>query len=152
MSRAQQQTVFRVKEKNILSGIVKCQESIPIPQPHEVLVRIHAVSLNFRDYLPFSSKYPLPVKQDVVPGSDMAGEVLSIGSAVLGFKQGDRVLGYGVCSMKEREEAVDDVFGLPSKKDRQDVEEAEVGPELGHEVYRGAGGCGPSTRPSAREA
>ena len=91
MSRAQQQTVFRVKEKNILSGIVKCQESIPIPQPHEVLVRIHAVSLNFRDYLPFSSKYPLPVKQDVVPGSDMAGEVLSIGSAVLGFKQGDRV-------------------------------------------------------------
>lgn len=91
MSRAQQQTVFRVKEKNILSGIVKCQEPIPIPQPHEVLVRIHAVSLNFRDYLPFSGKYPLPVKQDVVPGSDMAGEVLSVGSAVLGFKQGDRV-------------------------------------------------------------
>ena len=40
----------------------------------------------------FQGIYPLPVKEDVVPGSDGAGEVLAIGSRVTRFQKGDKVL------------------------------------------------------------
>ncbi|ETW85134.1 quinone oxidoreductase 10 [Heterobasidion irregulare TC 32-1] len=86
-----QQTVFRLKEALGPSGYVKLRESVPSPKAHEVLVRIHAASLNFRDYAVSKGLYPFPIKADVVPGSDMAGEVVSVGEGVAGFKVGDRV-------------------------------------------------------------
>jgi NADPH:quinone reductase-like Zn-dependent oxidoreductase len=35
--------------------------------------------------------YPLTVKENVVPGSDMAGTIVAVGDSVKGWKQGDRV-------------------------------------------------------------
>ncbi|EMY68344.1 zinc-dependent alcohol dehydrogenase family protein [Leptospira vanthielii] len=62
------------------------------PGPTEVLVRLRAASLNYRDSLvvegKYNPKFPLPL----VPCSDGAGEVIGIGSQVTEWAVGDRVL------------------------------------------------------------
>jgi len=65
----------------------------PVRQPgeYEVLVRVHAVSLNRRDMYMRLGKYPGPFKPDLVPLSDGAGEVIATGARVTRFKKGDRV-------------------------------------------------------------
>src|SRR5262245_44341570 len=59
--------------------------------PHDVLVRMKAVSLNYRDYLIASGLYSRALKLPLVMLSDGAGEVIDVGSAVSRFKRGDRV-------------------------------------------------------------
>lgn len=65
----------------------------PVPQPdaHELLVQIHATSLNFHDYMVVKGLRPAAAGR--VPMSDGAGYVVSVGSAVRGFAVGDRVMG-----------------------------------------------------------
>ena len=65
----------------------------PVRQPgeNEVLVRVHAVSLNRRDMYMRLGKYPGPFKPNLVPLSDGAGEVVATGAKVTRFKKGDRV-------------------------------------------------------------
>ena len=64
----------------------------PEPGPGEVLVRVRAVSLNYRDLLivkgDYSRRLPLPL----VPGSDGAGEVVRSGAGAKHFAPGDRVV------------------------------------------------------------
>lgn len=60
-------------------------------QPHDVLIKIHAVSLNFRDVGMLHGRYPVEVLDRGVPCSDAAAEVAAVGSAVKGFSVGDRV-------------------------------------------------------------
>jgi len=65
----------------------------PRPKPHEIVVRVRATSLNRRDTMILNGTYPLTPRQDVVPLSDGAGEVVAIGDAVTRFAVGDRVTG-----------------------------------------------------------
>ena len=62
---------------------------------NEVLVKIHAVSLQYRDLIITKGLYPLKTKPGVVPCSDAAGEIIQVGAAVADsdtpFKVGDRV-------------------------------------------------------------
>jgi NADPH:quinone reductase-like Zn-dependent oxidoreductase len=58
---------------------------------HEVRVRIHAVSLNYRDVVVAQGTYPISSEEPVIPVSDAAGEVLETGSGVTRFARGDRV-------------------------------------------------------------
>lgn len=64
----------------------------PTPGPQQLLVKVGAVALNFRDkaivdkiYLPHLMKFPF------IPVSDLAGEVVSVGADVTRFAPGDRV-------------------------------------------------------------
>lgn len=68
----------------------------PDPQPKagEVLVRVKACSLNFRDWLMAQGSYNPKQKLPLIPVSDGAGEVIAIGDGVTAFKPGDRVLGH----------------------------------------------------------
>ncbi|CAF3389543.1 unnamed protein product [Rotaria sp. Silwood2] len=68
------------------------QEDIPTINQHEVLIKIHAVSLNYRDLLIINNKYPFSLKDNIVPYSDGAGEIVEVGDQVIGFKKGDRVI------------------------------------------------------------
>src|ERR1700679_3493886 len=58
---------------------------------HEVRVRIHAVSLNYRDVVVAKGTYPISTEELFVPVSDAGGEVIETGSGVTRFKRGDRV-------------------------------------------------------------
>lgn len=88
---AQENIAYRLTSVTGPSGITKHTTPIPTPKAHEVLVRIHAVSLNFRDFAVAHGLYPLPTKKEPVMGSDMAGEVVEVGEGVGEWKVGDRV-------------------------------------------------------------
>ena len=69
--------------------------AIPTPKPHEVLIRVGAVSLNFRDKAIVDGIYePEMVRTPLIPVSDAAGTIVSIGSEVTRFKMGDRVISH----------------------------------------------------------
>jgi NADPH:quinone reductase len=59
------------------------------PGPGELLIRQHAIGLNFIDVYHRTGLYPLPLP--LVPGSEGAGEVIAVGPDVTGFTIGDRV-------------------------------------------------------------
>jgi NADPH:quinone reductase-like Zn-dependent oxidoreductase len=63
----------------------------PRPGPHEVLVRMEAASLNYRDHMLVSGDLYRSVPLPIVPVSDGAGTVLEVGEAVTRFRPGDRV-------------------------------------------------------------
>ncbi|HXS26353.1 MAG TPA: NAD(P)-dependent alcohol dehydrogenase [Steroidobacteraceae bacterium] len=63
------------------------------PGPHEVLVKVHAASLNRHDIFTIKEGFGLGSRESVVPLSDGAGEVVAIGSGVTRFRVGDRVAG-----------------------------------------------------------
>lgn len=70
----------------------------PYPQlvnDHDVLVKVKACSLNYRDLMVAEGTYQgktKTVQPNFIPLSDMCGEVLAVGSQVSSFKPGDRVL------------------------------------------------------------
>ena len=57
----------------------------------EVRVRVHAVSLNYRDLMVAGGTYLVSVDDPIVPCSDGAGEILAVGPGVTRFQVGDRV-------------------------------------------------------------
>lgn len=64
----------------------------PEPEPDQILIRAASVSLNFRDKAIIEGNYTAPVTFPFVLGSDLAGEVVSIGKNVTKFKAGDQVV------------------------------------------------------------
>lgn len=70
------------------------ETDIPQPGPGEVLVRVRACSLNYRDQIiPLGFYMGGVVQQDTVPLSDGAGEIAAMGEGVASLKVGDRVAG-----------------------------------------------------------
>ena len=59
----------------------------------EVRIRVHAVSLNYRDLMVASGNYLVTVDDPIIPCSDGAGEVLATGPGVTRVQVGDRVAG-----------------------------------------------------------
>lgn len=64
----------------------------PDPGEGEVLVRIRAVSLNYRDLMVVRGHYNPRVQKPVTLCSDGAGEVAAVGKGVTTFQEGDRVV------------------------------------------------------------
>ena len=63
----------------------------PAPGPGEAKVRHRAIGLNFIDVYHRTGLYPWTVERDLVPGSEAAGIVESVGPGVEGLAPGDRV-------------------------------------------------------------
>ena len=77
-----------------LDGLVMQEHDVPTPGPREVLVRVRACSLSFRELMILIlGWYPLPVRPNVVPVSDGAGEVVAVGEGGTRVKVGERVAG-----------------------------------------------------------
>jgi NADPH:quinone reductase-like Zn-dependent oxidoreductase len=77
-----------------LDGLRPCERPDPKPQPAEILVRIEAASLNYRDLLIARGHYMGgAVAANTIPLSDGAGEVVAVGAAVTRFRVGERVAG-----------------------------------------------------------
>lgn len=66
----------------------------PTPEPGvgEVLVKIHAISFNYRDLMVVKGLYNPKLKLPRIPVSDGAGEVTAVGEGVTKWKAGDRVM------------------------------------------------------------
>lgn len=74
------------------SKIEETVAELPELGPYDVLLRMRAFSLNYRDYLVASGIYNPRQKFPLIPLSDGAGEVIEIGNAVTAFSPGDRVM------------------------------------------------------------
>ncbi len=64
----------------------------PTPGPGEVLVRVRAASLNYRDLMVAKGLYGGPAKEGLVALADAAGEIAALGAGVTGWRVGDRVM------------------------------------------------------------
>jgi NADPH:quinone reductase-like Zn-dependent oxidoreductase len=60
---------YRANAGSGLAGLRLSEDPEPEPGPREVLGRVRANSLNFRELLILDGTYPLPVKPDVVMGA-----------------------------------------------------------------------------------
>ncbi len=65
----------------------------PRPGPGEVLVRMRASSINYRDLSTVEDPKPRNIPYPRIPNSDGAGEVVETGPGVTGWQKGDRVAG-----------------------------------------------------------
>ncbi|KAJ3867044.1 hypothetical protein EV359DRAFT_78927 [Lentinula novae-zelandiae] len=75
-----------------LANLSSKESQLPPLRSHEVLVKVYAVSLQYRDIMVGLNIYPGSFPNEVVPCSDMAGEVIAVGDeAGSQWKKGDRV-------------------------------------------------------------
>ncbi len=76
-----------------IEALAKVERPDPKPAHRQVLVKVSACSLNFRDLGIVRGTYRMPVRDNVVPLSDGAGEVVELGAGVTRVKVGDKVAG-----------------------------------------------------------
>jgi NADPH:quinone reductase-like Zn-dependent oxidoreductase len=76
-----------------IEALTQVERPDPKPAHRQVLVKVKACSLNFRDLAIARGSYRMPVRDNIVPLSDGAGEVIEAGPGVTRFKAGDRVAG-----------------------------------------------------------
>jgi NADPH:quinone reductase-like Zn-dependent oxidoreductase len=74
-----------------LDGLAIVDRPIPEPGANQVLVKMHAWSLNYRDLMTVTGRYNPRLKMPQIPLSDGTGEIVAVGSEVEKFKAGDRV-------------------------------------------------------------
>jgi NADPH:quinone reductase-like Zn-dependent oxidoreductase len=76
-----------------IDALTVIERPTPKPQYRQVLVKVAACSLNFRDLGIVRGTYRMSVRDNLIPLSDGAGEVVDIGPGVSRVKVGDRVAG-----------------------------------------------------------
>jgi NADPH:quinone reductase-like Zn-dependent oxidoreductase len=74
-----------------IDALAMSERPVPVPKAGEILVRLRAASLNYRDLAILTEKYLPSLPLPYVPASDACGEVVEVGSDVTRFKVGDRV-------------------------------------------------------------
>lgn len=82
---------YEVKEFGI-DELAPIDRPMPEPAAGEVLVKLHAASLNYRDLMVVTGTYNPRMKRPAVPLSDGAGQVVAVGEGVTKWKPGDRVM------------------------------------------------------------
>ncbi|KAI8987977.1 hypothetical protein BDF20DRAFT_815225 [Mycotypha africana] len=89
-----EQTVYRVTKREGFEFIIPAQETLEAEKlgDSQILIKIKAVSLNYRDIVIADGRYPFPCKENVVPCSDAVAEVLKVGDDVIDIAVGDRVI------------------------------------------------------------
>ena len=92
MSQAQMQQIV-ISEVGGPEKLAYETVTIPTAQAEEVLVKVHAFGINRPDILQRQGLYPMPKDVTPVPGLEVAGEIVAVGTAVTQFKVGDKVCG-----------------------------------------------------------
>jgi NADPH:quinone reductase-like Zn-dependent oxidoreductase len=91
--RRQSLKCYELQGPSGIDGLVLVDKPMPRPGAGEVLVRLKAATLNYRDLLTVKGGYGSRQKFPLVPVSDGAGIVEAVGSNVRLFSPGDRVIG-----------------------------------------------------------
>lgn len=84
---------FEIRQVSGIDALTLTEEPEPKPSYGQVLVKIKAVSLNYRDLLVVKGGYGRNLPLPLVPCSDGVGEVADVGEGVTRVKRGDRVAG-----------------------------------------------------------
>ena len=84
---------YRLSQPTGIDALALVDLPRPAPGPRQVLVKVAACSLNFRDLAIAVGSYRMPTKPNLIPLSDGAGEVVEVGAGVSRVKVGDRVAG-----------------------------------------------------------
>src|SRR5260370_9600815 len=84
---------YHIETFGSVDGVVLASRDDPRPGTREILLRVRATSLNYRDLMVLKGGGRGPTKLGVVPLSDGAGEVAAVGDGVSRFSVGDRVIG-----------------------------------------------------------
>ena len=92
MSQAQMQQVI-ITEAGGPEKLAYESVAIPTPANNEVLVKVHAFGINRPDILQRQGLYPMPAGVTPVPGLEVAGEIVAVGTEVTKFQVGDKVCG-----------------------------------------------------------
>jgi NADPH:quinone reductase-like Zn-dependent oxidoreductase len=84
---------YRLESFGSLDGLKLMEEQQPVPGRNQVLIKVRACSLNYRDLAIAHGTSTLSPKAGLIPLSDGVGEVVATGDSVSLFKYGDRVAG-----------------------------------------------------------
>ena len=76
-----------------IDNLAVVEKPEPRPGPGQVLLKMRAFSLNFRDLMVVKGQYNPKLKLPMTPLSDGVGEVVMVGEGVTRVKPGDRVAG-----------------------------------------------------------
>jgi NADPH:quinone reductase-like Zn-dependent oxidoreductase len=85
--------LYEIRQTNGIDSLESVEREVSRPGPGQILIRVHAVSLNYRDLLIVKGRYARNLKLPLIPLSDGAGEVAETGAGVTRVKRGDRVAG-----------------------------------------------------------
>jgi len=85
--------VFEIKDTFGIENLQLAERPDPTPGPGQVVVKVKAVSLNYRDLMTVKHGGTRGTRLPLIPCSDGAGEIVKVGPGVTRVKLGDRVAG-----------------------------------------------------------
>jgi NADPH:quinone reductase-like Zn-dependent oxidoreductase len=85
--------VFELQNSFGIDSLTLTERPEPRPGPGQVLLKMRALSLNYRDLLVVKGLYNPKLRLPLVPLSDGVGEVTGVGDGVTRVQKGDRVAG-----------------------------------------------------------
>ncbi len=70
-------------------------EEVPRPEPAdgELLLKTEAIGVNYVDTMRRSGEHPTAPAPPFIPGIELCGRVVALGSGVTGFREDERVIG-----------------------------------------------------------
>ena len=111
------ETPLRVesRERGVLDSLQLTPFPMPVCEAGQVLIRVEAAGLNFRDVLKALGLYPAETVDARMYGDEVAGEVIAVGEGVTHVKPGDRVFGLAVFGLATHTLArAEDVLPIPA--------------------------------------
>lgn len=84
---------YEIRSNFGMENLTQTDRPVPQTSPGQVLVKVKAVALNYRDLLVVDGKYNPKMPLPRIPCSDGVGEVVGVGDGVSRVKIGDRVAG-----------------------------------------------------------
>jgi NADPH2:quinone reductase len=87
-----QMTVIGISKPGGPEVLLPETRAVPVPGPQEILVKVAAAGVNRPDVAQRSGSYPPPPGASDLPGLEIAGEVVAVGSDAKKHKIGDKVM------------------------------------------------------------
>jgi NADPH2:quinone reductase len=87
-----QMTVIGISKPGGPEVLLPERRAVPVPGPHEILIKVAAAGVNRPDVAQRSGSYPPPPGASDLPGLEVAGLVAAVGDGVMKHKVGDKVM------------------------------------------------------------
>lgn len=84
-------TAIEISEPGGPEVLTPCERPVPAPGPGEVLIEVAAAGINRPDVLQRTGGYPPPPGASDIPGLEVAGRIVAVGSEVSDLMAGDNV-------------------------------------------------------------